>query len=420
MPLSTAKSIEVLFDDAMDTHEEQMQMATMIEDVQLSNADMQNSRNIFWRQVQQQAEIVEGFTINDNQFGDVIELSYPSMLPPNPYNTPIVLRSDDLRDERFLARKITEAVKRLGSDQNQRIASLVTDTGSLFYRSAAGTAGYNFVREAKTLLSERQLAMDSGISYFLNNRTASLIEADLANRSNIAGLPDSVYTTGMLGHNVAGFDIYEGAYLPSLAGGALTGVTVATTVSQAPEALDSNNMPIDYRIGTITVSSAANINAGDKLSFTGVRALGLQDKTVTTSDFTCSVISKAGNVLTVYPKPIALNDSALSASQLAYANINTQITAGTAVTRLNSDTAAMSNVFWCNDSVEIVNGDVNAEVLGDSSLKVLNRSMSSGTKVTLAYSGSINSLNLQVRLIAWYGLVNRDPMRNGVGLLATS
>ena len=145
----------------------------------------------------------------------------------------------------------------------------------------------------------------------------------------------------------------------------------------------------------------------------------MQDKTNTGELMTFTVVEKGAGTIKVYPRPIAVDDAALSASQKAYANINTQIAAGAAVTKLNSDVSARTNVFWANDSVEIVDGDIPFELLGQlDGMEVMSSRLSSGTKLYIAYQGRIEDLTLRCRLFTWNDVVNIDPSRNGVAVLA--
>ena len=42
--------------------------------------------------------------------------------------------------------------------------------------------------------------------------------------------------------------------------------------------------------------------------------------------------------------------------------------------------------------------------------------MGNGQKMYLAYDGDIDTLTFKCRLFTWWGLVNRNPMANGVGI----
>ena len=421
MGLSTAKEVRVMFDMVTEQFEAQDQMSKLVGHYDMTGANAQNSNNVEWRQVEQQAPVQSGWEFADSAFGDVLELSYPTVLG-TPRNDLFKLRADDFRDRRFMDRRAAAAAQRLSADQNARIASLVSNTGSLFYR--ATTAGYDFIKTADTILRERQAYVGAGQSFFVNDRDAQRVSADLAGRQTLTKISEDAYTKGLMFKNTAGFDIYESSYLGSLTGGALAGVTVTSTVSQAP--VDSFvsagiRLPVDYRIsddialtGTLT-----DLVVGDRISFSGVNAVGLQDKTNTGTLMTFTVVEKSRANIKVYPRPIAVNDPALTPAQAAYANINTQIAAGATVTKLNSDAIARNNVFWANDSVEIVDGDIPFELLGQlDGMEVMSSTLSSGTKLYIAYQGRIDDLTLRCRLFTWNDVVNIDPSRNGVAVLA--
>jgi len=313
------------------------------------------------------------------------------------------------------------AAKKLSADQNQRIASLVTSTGSLFSRTA--TAGYDFLATPEAIMDERQVAAMTGRSFFLNPRTHQRIASDLASRGTLSGRPEGAYAKSMVGADIAGFDVYRSAYLPTLAGGAAPVATVLTTVSQKPEGLTTVggvNVNVDYRLGTVVLAAGkgALYSVGDRISFAGVKSLGMLDKTNTGQDMTFTIMSISTDTIGVYPKPIALNDAALSVDEKAYANIATQITAGTTVTRLNIDTLAQTNAFWANDSIEIIGGSAPLDYLGQlDGMEIMESTLASGTKLFMAYQGSIDDFSLKCRMFTWYGLCNKRPDANGIAIL---
>jgi hypothetical protein len=128
---------------------------------------------------------------------------------------------------------------------------------------------------------------------------------------------------------------------------------------------------------------------------------------------TFRVIEKNGNDITVYPKPIAADQTGISSSQAAYANISTQIVSGLTASKVNT-TGGRANSFWCNDSLSFVNADGNLEVLNEfEGMKVDSTTLDNGIKLYIAYDSNLSTLNCRVRLFCWYGLVNKDPSRNG-------
>jgi hypothetical protein len=422
MALDTGKQVKIAFNNVLDHFEKQQQMAVLADTYNVSGAELQNAQNGIWRQVEQQTGVQDGWGFNDSDFGDIIEMSYLSQLG-SPRNSLKALRADDFRDPQFMERWATTAAARLTADQNSRIANVVKDTGSLFYNApvdgTTGKTGYDAVKMATTMLSERQAAQDMGTTVFLNDRDAQIVSSDIANRSNMNGLPETVYKNGMIAYNTAGSNLYESSYLPAITGSATPTTTVATTVSQKPVAQRTEAggiiLPVDYRISdAIAFTDASGFAVGDWISFTGINSLGLHDKTDTGQEMTFKIVDITGNNVKVYPKPIALDDASLTIAEKAYANIATQITSGDVPVRLNTANKR-TNMFWTNDSIEIINGDAPLEYLGElDGMKVMSETLSSGTKVYMAYQGSINDFTLKCRLFTWYGVTNRDPSRNGV------
>lgn len=429
MALDTGKEVKIMFNMVLETIEHQMQMSMMAARYDVGAADLQNAQNQIWRQVEQQAPVDEGWEFSDSDFGDIIEQSYPAKLDL-PRNSLFQLRADDFRDRQFMERRAMAAGKRLTADQNTRVANLVQNTGSIFYRATVdgtvGNTGYDAVKQATTILSERQTNMDMGVTQFINDRDAQRISSDIANRSNMNGLPETVYKNGMMAYNTAGCDIYEGSYLPTLTGGASpSGVTVATTHSDAPDAstmIANVEFPVDYRISTdITLSDTANLSVGDYITFAGVFSVGQHDKNANAELMTFKIVEKndTADTVKVYPKPIALGDSNLDKDELSYANISTQIASGAAVVRLNTDTSKRTNIFWCNDSIEILNGDAPLQFLGElDGMKVEQATLASGTNLYMLYQGDINTVSFKCRLFTWYGLTNRNPSANGQWVIA--
>ncbi len=418
--LSSGKIVEVLFEKAIETYEHQMSMLDRVTVFKPNEADYQNANNVVWRPVQQHAPIKEGWDLSSDD-GGIIELNYPATLE-TPKNDKFVQRADNLRDMGFWERRGEQSGMKQASFLNQRLAQLIREQGSLFYRS--GDNGYDFVAEARALLNERQVSQMGDSTFILNNRDQRRLAKDLADRGTLTGRPENAYENAMIG-NAAGFDILEGSYLGNLAGGASPDTTVTATLSFEPESVQTQGgveLNVDYRRAIIPVAASASYNVGDKISFRNgsdtVNSVSLTDKQNTGNAMTFTVISKPnGTSLEVFPKPIALDDSSLNAEALAYANVHTQISANAVVTRLNTDASARSNIFWAKDSIEVVGGDAPIHLLSEfGGMKVISSTMSNGQTMYMAYDGNINSLNFTCRLFTWWGLVNARPDANGVAV----
>lgn len=419
----TGKIAEVLFENAIDTYEDQTQLVEMTTVFEPNAENMQNAGNFVWRPVQQHAPVIEGWDLTGQETG-IIEETYPAILG-TPKNDFVKQRADDLRDMTFWERRGKQSGRQQATELNSSIATLIKNTGSLFYRSNA-TSGYNFVAEGQALLNERQAVADDRC-FVLNDRDTLTYASDLAARQTLQGRPETTWKTGQIGQNVAEFDLYTGSYLPNLVGGADPATTVTADQSFAPQGgtVDATTGIVtnfDYRSATIPVAASASYNVGDKISIanggTTVKSIGLADKNETNQAMTFTVVAKpSGTSLTIYPKPIALDDPGLSVLEKAYANINTQILNTATVNRLNIDASAKTNLFWAKDSIEVVGGSIPANLFSQfSGNKVVTSRLKSGLDMYMVYDGDIDDMTFRFRLFTWYGLTNCNPSANGVAV----
>lgn len=417
--MSTGKVVEVLFEQALETFETQDSMLDRVDFFQPDAGTMQNGDNFIWRPVQQHAPVIAGWDLS-GQETDIIEETYPAVLGI-PQNDFVKQRADKMRDMQFWNRRGKESGKRQASNLNQSIVNAMVTQGSMFYSSNA-TSGFDFVAEAQALMNERQ-GYHSDRCYLLNDRSNLKYASDLAGRQTLQGRPESeAWTKGQIGANVAEFDIYTGSYLPTLAGGASPDTTVTGNQSFKPEGGSVDPVTgvatnVDYRQAVIPVAASGSYNVGDKVTL-GVNAIGLDDKTDTGQLMTFTIVAKPNATsITVYPKPIAADDVALSDLEKAYANVNTTITGGTTVARLNTAASSKSNLFWDKDAVEVLGGTIPADLMAQfDGKKVVNMPMKNGLNMYMVYDGNITDMTFRYRLFTWYGVTIKDPSRVGVAL----
>jgi hypothetical protein len=386
-------------------------------------ATLQNAGNTVWRNVEQHAPVIDGWDLSGQETG-IIEETYPADLGV-PKNDFFQLRLDDLRDDGFWERRGKTSGERLAAELNSDISDLVSNTGSLFVRSNV-TSGFDFVSLMQALMNERGIKKGDR-TLCLNDRTIRKFGVDLAARQTLQGRPESeAWAKGQIGGNIAGFDIFEANFLSNLAGGAAT-TTVTATVSEAPEGGTVNSTTrtttnVDYRVAAIAVTASSGFAVGDRVTFTNgaaaVQSLQLQKKIPTGQAMTFTIIEITNaTAVKVWPKPIAVDDPALSTLEKAYANINTRILSTADMDRLNTDASVRTNTFWERESIEVFGGDAPLEILGQfDGMKVLSESMSNGQKMYMAYDANLATLNARCRLFTWYGVTNKNPSANGVGL----
>lgn len=421
---STGKLVEVLFENAIETYETQDMMLDKVDFVQPDPATLQNAGNVIWRSVEQQAPTLSGWTLT-GQEQDIIEQTYPSILG-TPENDFVVQRADDLRDTQFWAKRGQASGRKQASKLNSAITSAMVTQASMFYRSNA-TNGYAFIGEAQALMNERQ-GKQTQRCFLLNDRDTLTFATDLSGRQTLQGRPENdAWSRGQIGANVAEFDVYTASFLPNLAGGADPATTVTGNQSFVPEGGTVNTSTgvvtnVDYRSATIPVAASAAYNVGDKVTFanggTTVKALGIDDKTNTGVAMTFTIVAKPdATSITVYPKPIALDDPALSASEAAYANIDTRILNLATVNRVNTDATNKTNLFWDKDAIEVIGGTIPAQLFKEfDGMKVINSTMKNGQTMYMVHDGNIETMNFRYRLFTWYGVTVRDPSRVGVAV----
>lgn len=415
---TTGKIVEVLFEKAIETYEHQVMLLDKVDLFQPDPGDMQNANNFVWRPVQQHAPIIEGWDLT-GQEQEIIEETYPSVLGL-PKNDLVRQRADDLRDMQFWERRGIESGRQQATELNQSIAGVIATQGTLFYRSNA-TSGYNFIAQAQAIMNERQGYMTDRC-FLLNDRDTLKFSQDLAARQTLQGRPEETWQMGQIGANVAGFDVYTGSFLPNLTGGANPNTTVTGNQSFSPEAgsVSASGVVtnVDYRIAQIPVAASASYNVGDKVTIGGVNAVGLADKTNTNQDMTFAVVGKPdGTNIQVYPKPIANDDVTLTTTEQAYSNIDTTISNGDNVVRLNTDASAKTNLFWDKDAIEVISGTIPANLFKQfDGMQVISNRMSNGQEMYMIYDGDLATMNFRYRLFVWYGITARDPSRMGVAI----
>lgn len=421
--LTAGKIAEVIFENALETYQEQDMLLGQVSFFEPDGGDMQNSGNVVWRPVQQHAPILPGWDLTGQETG-IIEETYPAILG-TPSNDFVSQRADDMRDMRFWKRRGEESGRQQATNLNKAIANAIAVQGSMFVRSNA-TSGYSFIAEAQALMNERQGKMTER-TFILNDRDNLKFGNDLAGRQTLQGRPEETWKTGQIGRNVAEFDVFTGSFLPNIVGGADPATTVTANQSFAPTAGTADTLTgmvtnSDYRVATIPVTASAAYNVGDKVTFanggTTVKAVGLADKSNTGIAMTFTIVAKpTGTSITVYPKPIANDDPGLSALQKAYSNVDTRILNAATVNRVNIDASKKTNLFFDKDAVEVLGGNIPANLFREfDGMKVINETMKNGQKMYMVYDGQLNDMSLRFRLFTWWGVTIKDPSRCGVAV----
>lgn len=423
--LTATKIVATYMENAVEAYESQQSMLPLVKVINdVDPATLQNGNNTIWRKVVQQGASIPGWDLSGLETG-IISQGYSAYLG-TPENTFVGLRVDDVRDLSYIKDQAKVDGQKRASVLNKAITDTISTTGSMAYRSNV-TSGFDFVSLAQAGMNKRQSPGPKryvGLTDSHNQKFGK----DLASRQTLQGQPADTYKEGMLYNQIAGFDVMVNSSVSLLPGGADPATTVTANVSFAPLGGTATNGGVaqlvvtnnDYRYGTISVTASASYNVGDRVTFANggvtVKALGRDDKTVTDEAMTFVIVAKpSGTSVTIWPRPIAVNDAGLSTAEKSYANINTQILNTATMNRVNIDTTTQPSIFWQKDSIEVLGGKVPMELLGQwGGMKVATEKLSNGLNMYMLYDGNIANLQARWRMFIWYGVNNARPQDNGI------
>ena len=423
MALSSGKIIATFFDKAVEQLNKNTLLGKMVEVDTIDTSTAQNASDVYWRNVEQQAPLLEGRDLT-GQITDVIEQTYPLTIE-DPKNDYFGLNTSELRDEGFMERRVRAAVSKLNTDLENRIMKVATQQGSIYYETPS--TDFDFVAEADTIMTERQLYDGEGRSFLLSPRDNQQVAGNLASRTLY---PDNrseyAYDTALVGQNVAGFDVYRNMYAGTITGNTASTTTTAT-LNFKPEGAVVTGVDTktntDYRTADIPVTASASFNVGDVIEM-GTNAVTMNDKVDTGELMTFKVVAiPDGTTLRVFPKPIAWEqrpvtqggNGALTAAEAAYANVDGEVASGATINTVNT-TAGTKKVssFMANDAICVVNGSEPLELLNEfGGMKVDKATLDNGVDLYIAYDATVSSLNTEIRLFTRYGVTAKDPSRIG-------
>lgn len=424
MSLNEGQMVTYAVDEVIKTVQNLTPMAQKTKEYTPPAPSIQRSGNTFWLPVEQEAPTQEGWDLT-GKATDVLELSVKCNMGA-PDNDFFQLRADDLRDERSYRHRINASAKKLANNVEKAIAQQAVDMGSLVVTSpqpigTAAGSGWDFVADAEEFMFARELNRDAGLSYFFNSKDYKNAGHDLVNRDMFGRIPEDAYKNGTIQRQVAGFDdVLRSPKMPTLAASTATGLTVSGAQKFKPEAwhldADGNKENVDNRIAVVKLSAGTGLKRGDKISFTGVKYLSQMAKNVLTHDATFTVVAVNGANVTIAPKPVALDDTSLTAAERAYANVNTSLADTMAVNILNVKTAE-TNVFWADDSIRLVSQPIPANHELFAGMKTQSFAIPGvGINGIFATQGDISTLTGKCRIALWYSACAVRPEAIGVGL----
>jgi hypothetical protein len=343
---------------------------------------------------------------------DATQLSVPSTLGYKK-NVTWNMNALELRDALQENRLGQAAYQRLASDVNTAVRDVASLQGTLVVDISTAAGDYDDIALAESIMNEQ--GVPEGDRYLaLTTRDYNGLAGNLAGRQTMQGKPTNAYERSYVGM-VAGFETYK-----IDAGKRLTAQTATPTmatngaqVRYVPDNVDGNGNNVDNRYQTITVSSSAGINAGDCFTVAGIEAVHQITKESTGQLKTFRVISVpgGGTTLVISPPMIGAN-SAPTAAELAYKNINVASTSGTANIVFLNSAATAANPFWHKNSIELLPGRY--AVPDGQGVDILRGTTDQGLEVVMGKKFDNSTFTSLYTLDVLFGVVNTNPEMNGI------
>jgi hypothetical protein len=239
----------------------------------------------------------------------------------------------------------------------------------------------------------------------------------------MTGKPVTAYEKAYVGM-VASFETYKLDYanrIAAAAGGA--GITMSTldgggnfyTPVSTRTATTGERSNVDNRFQTITVSTTANVVAGDAFTVATLNAVHHITKGSTAQLKTFRVVSvDSGTTMTITP-PMITNQVPNDASA-AYQNCTIGTKAANSALVFLNTVAAYANPFWQKDALEILPGRY--AVPSDAGAGVMRATTDQGLELVMQKQYDINTMKTKYRLDTRFGVVNKQPEMSGIILFS--
>jgi len=384
---------------------------------------MERANNTIWRPqpyIAQSINSTPGTPIPGYQ--GMTQLAVPATLGFSK-TVPWEMTSLELRDALQEGRLGESAKQKLASDINVAIMNAAAGLGSLVVPIAAAAGDYDDVALCDAIMNEQGVP-DYDRFMALSSRDYNGLAGNLVGTARSFGnqKSDKAYERSYVGM-VAGFETYKMDYanrqLAAAGGGSITIDTdgTGTQANYTPQATSTSvggQINVDNRFQTVTVSSSANVRAGDSFTIGGVFAVHHITKQSTGQLKTFRVVSvpAGGTTLVITPPIIGAQGLTPTDAQLQYKNVEVATPSNTAaITFLNVNTAQV-NVFWQRDSLEILPGRY--AVPSDAGVAVMRATTDQGIELVMQKFYDIDSMTIKYRMDTLFGVVNKNPEMSGI------
>lgn len=420
-----SKEERVAFELLLEGFQDQLVLSRNVGIYATDQVMMERTNDVIWRPQPYIAQSFDGLDQTSN-FKDYTQLAVPATIGYSK-SVPWTLTTKELRDALQEQRLGDSAKQKLASDINRAILDVASLQGSLVVKRTTAATGYDDVALCEAIMNEQGVpSWDRYLALSTRDYNGMASNLQTASRSFDNKKSVDAYERSYVGQ-VASFDTFKMDYarrIAAAAGGA--GITIDTRdvganyyVPKATSTAATGEVSnVDNRFQTITVSSSANVVAGDCFTVAALNAVHHITKQDTGQLKTFRVVSvPAGGTTLVITPPMITNQVASDASA-EYQNcvINTKA-ANSAIVFLNT-VAAPAGVFWQKDALEILPGRY--AVPADAGTAVMRATTDQGIELVMQKFYDINTMKIKYRVDTLFGVVNKNPEMSGIILFNQS
>jgi hypothetical protein len=425
-----SKEERVAFEDILEGFQDALVMSRNVAIYNTDQTMMERTNNVIWRPQPYIAVSYSGTDMTAN-FDDYVQLSVPSTIGFQK-SVPWIMTATELRDALQEGRLGDAARQKLASDINIAVLNAASSQGTLVVKRTAAASGYDDVAQCESIMNEQGVP-DYDRYLALSTRDYNSMANGLVGSARSFGnnISDEALRRGFVGQ-IASFGTYKldyanrqaaaagggGITINTLAAGGNYYVPKATTTASTGER--SN---VDNRYQTVTVTTSANVAAGDSFTIANVFAVHKITKQSTGQLKTFRVISvPAGGTTLVISPPIipAQAGVGLEATE-QYQNVTISApVSNAAIVFLNTGAAGgvptYLNCFWQRDAIELLPGRY--AVPADAGAAVMRATTDQGIELVMQKQYDINTMKTRYRLDTLFGVVNKQPEMSGIILFS--
>ncbi len=422
MTMSTARKIEVAFDDTLAAFEDQLIIGQEITKYKIEGGPTNHQRlnDKIWRPMPYIPAVYDGFNQAGN-FGNSERLAVPVSVNLHKVAT-LSFGPKDGRDADSINQYFMDAGMSLASQLNRSVFDVASNWATLVSKRTVAATGFDDIADMSAIMVEQGLPT-IGRKAFYSPRDYLRMASQLAkpNQSD-SSLAATAYERAYV-RAIGGFKVFENDQVKTLPAATATGVTItnAQPLAYSPKAVnfdvDGNPTNVDNRTQLISINvTAGTVKVGDAFVVAGVNSCHHISKADTGQQKThriMEIVTGAGGTGTVRISPPFISGALGGRVALENRNIINAPVNGAVVTFLNTVTAPI-NLFFQERAIEIIPGTyaVNSEDGWSVVMKGVTPKL--GVPMTYTRQGDINDLSVKGRLEIDYGLGATQPEMIGM------